>query len=173
MVRVYDDILSPDICENLIGLFEDNPDQQEYINDDNKPCFTQLNLNQHHMGMVKRLMPNVRFCYEKYKKDTSSFFLPRFSVLEEFRIKRYLPNGEERFDEHVDVVTYETAKRALSFLFYLNVNDGKTAFTHHELSISPICGRVVVFPPTWEYPHAGIAPTDNTKYIMSAYLHYG
>tara|TARA_B100001964_G_scaffold195696_1_gene219888 strand:- start:736 stop:1263 length:528 start_codon:yes stop_codon:yes gene_type:complete len=173
MVGVYDDILSPDTCENLIRLFEDNSDQQEYINHDHKPCFTQINLNQHHMGMVKSLMPNVRFCYEKYKKDTSSFFLPRFSVLEEFRVKRYLPNGEERFDEHVDVATHASAIRALAFLFYLNENDGKTVFTHHELSISPICGRVVVFSPTWEYPHAGIAPTDNTKYIMSTYLHYG
>jgi len=173
MVGVYDDILSPDTCENLIRLFEDNSDQQEYINHDHKPCFTQINLNQHHMGMVKSLMPNVRFCYEKYKKDTSSFFLPRFSVLEEFRVKRYLPNGEERFDEHVDVATHASSIRALAFLFYLNENDGKTVFTHHELSISPICGRVVVFSPTWEYPHAGIAPTDNTKYIMSTYLHYG
>ena len=93
--------------------------------------------------------------------------------MEEFRVKRYIPGGEERFDEHVDVATYETAKRALAFLFYLNENDGKTVLTHHELSVFPICGRVVIFPPTWEYPHAGLAPTDKTKYIMSTYLHYG
>ena len=125
------------------------------------------------MDMVKRLMPNARFCYEKYKKATSSFFLPKFSLLEEFRVKRYIPGGEERFDEHVDVATYDTARRCLSFLFYLNNNNGKTVFTRHGLNISPMCGRVVVFPPTWEYPHAGLAPSDNTKYIMSTYLHYG
>ncbi len=173
MVGVYDDILSPDTCENLIRLFEDNSDQQEYINHDHKPCFTQINLNQHHMGMVKSLMPNVRFCYEKYKKDTSSFFLPRFSVLEEFRVKRYLPNGEERFDEHVDVVNHASAIRALAFLFYLNDNDGDTCFVNPPLIIHPRDGRVLVFPPTWEYPHSGISPNNQTKYIMSTYVHYG
>ena len=173
MVRVYDDVLSPEKCKELIDLFEDHPDHQEYINEDHKPCFTQINLNQHHPGVMKSLMPNIRFCYEKYKKDTSSFFLPQFSLLEEFRIKRYVPGGEERFDEHVDVGDYSTARRALAFLVYFNENDGKTVFTHHELNISPIHGRVLVFPPTWEYPHAGLAPTDKTKYIMSTYIHYG
>ena len=99
--------------------------------------------------------------------------MPKLSLLEEFRVKRYKTGGVERFDEHVDVASYDTARRCLAFLFYLNDNDGKTVFTRHGLSISPMCGRVVVFPPTWEYPHAGLAPSTKTKYIMSTYLHYG
>ena len=31
-------------------------------------------------------------------------------------------NGDERFDEHVDVTNYSTARRVVAFIFYLNDN---------------------------------------------------
>ena len=64
--------------------------------------------------------------------------------------------------EHVDVTL---------FLVYLNDNDGLTYFPEQDLTIEPRCGRILVFPPTWEYPHQGLAPTT-TKYILSTYIHY-
>ena len=109
--------------------------------------------------------------YGMYSVEVGKKYLPRLRVLEEFRVKRYRPGGEERFDEHVDVADYKSAKRALAFLFYLNNNDGDTYFPEHDVTISPKCGKVLVFPPTWEYPHAGLPPT-NTKYILSTYIHY-
>ena len=111
--------------------------------------------------------------YYKYKIDTQSKSIPPFKDLEEFRIKRYLTNGNERFDEHVDVTDYDSSVRALSFLFYLNDNDGNTLFPLHDLNIKPVSGRVIVFPPTWEYPHTGLSPKTDSKYIMSTYIHYG
>ena len=63
--------------------------------------------------------------------------------------------------------------RAVAFLFYLNDNDGNTLFPLQDLNIKPVSGRVVVFPPTWEYPHKGLPPKSNSKYIMSTYVHYG
>ena len=99
--------------------------------------------------------------------------IPPFKELEEFRIKRYTTNGIERFDEHVDVTDYNSSLRGVAFLFYLNDNDGNTLFPLHDLNIQPVSGRVIVFPPTWEYPHQGLAPKNNPKYIMSTYIHYG
>ena len=168
MVRVYDNILPNELCKKLIELF-DSSKHQEYINKNHKPCFTQLNLNQYHKDILSILVPYVAEVYNKYKTK----FLPKLSSLEEFRIKRYMPNGNERFDEHVDVVNYATAKRAVAFLFYLNNNNGYTTFNNHNLNIHPECGRVVVFPPTWEYPHSGLPPLDHPKYILSTYIHYG
>ena len=168
MVRVYDNILPNELCEKLVNLF-DSSEHQEYINNNLKPCFTQLNLNQHHMNVVMNLIPYVEKVYNKYKTK----FLPQFSSLEEFRIKRYLTNGDERFDEHVDVTNYSTARRVVAFIFYLNDNNGSTIFSNQDLNIEPECGRVVVFPPTWEYPHSGLPPSDYPKYILSTYIHYG
>ena len=169
MVRVYNNIFSNELCDNLINLFENSVEQHEYFNNNHRPCFTQLNLNQYHMNVVRNLIPYVQQVYSKYKTK----FLPELSSLEEFRIKRYLTNGDERFDEHVDVTNYSTARRVVAFIFYLNDNNGSTIFSNQHLNIEPECGRVVVFPPTWEYPHSGLPPSDNPKYILSTYIHYG
>ena len=79
------------------------------------------------------------------------------------------------FDLHVDASDSATAPRCLAMLFYLNdvEEGGLTVFPFHDLEIKPKKGEVVVFPPTWEYPHLGQAPISNDKYIMSTYLHHG
>ena len=105
--------------------------------------------------------------YNQYRLDIEqSNYLPQFKHLEEFRVKRYLTGGDERFDEHVDVTDTVSSARALAFLVYLNENDGNTLFPSQNLNIEPISGRVIVFPPTWEYPHEGLAPKSNPKYII-------
>ena len=171
MVRVYD-TLPKEFCDVLIDLFENTKEGHERVNRDYKPSFTQLNVNEHHPEVVKILVNYTQKAYGMYASEVKNKFLPRLRSLEEFRIKRYLPGGEERFDEHVDVGDHATAKRALAFLFYLNNNDGDTYFSAEDLYIRPRTGKVVVFPPTWEHPHAGLPPTT-TKYIMSTYIHYG
>ena len=171
MVKVYDNIIEDDVCVELIALFENSSDQQEYINNNHTPCFTQLNINDYHPNCVKNLVRFTRKAYGKYCEDIGNPYIPKLKYLEEFRIKRYRTNREERFDEHIDVTDYSSARRGLAFLFYLNDNDGDTCFG--DVVVHPRVGRVVVFPPTWEYPHYGIAPTVCTKYIMSTYIHYG
>ena len=43
MVKVYDNILSDDWCDKLISIFESSKNQ-EYLNHNHTPCFTQLNI---------------------------------------------------------------------------------------------------------------------------------
>ena len=173
MVKIYDNILPDDVCKSLINFFETNQKNQLFVNEDYCPCFTEFNINNISKKLVNGLVPYTLKVYQNYKKDTKSEYIPPFEELENFRIKRYLTNGNERFDEHVDVTDYDSSMRALSFLFYLNSNDGNTLFPSHNLNIQPVSGRVIVFPPTWEYPHLGLAPKSNPKYIMSTYVHYG
>ena len=173
MVQVYDNIIPVEFCEELISIFENSEDKQEYMNNNYKPCFTQLNLNQHFPNLAKSLVKITQKVYAHYCVDVKNPYIPRLKQLEEFRLKRYLSNTNERFDEHIDVTDYASARRALAFLFYLNDNNGYTDFPFQSLNIIPQTGRALVFPPTWEYPHTGISPTDHSKYILSTYIHYG
>ena len=173
MVKVYDNVIPSKTCKSFIDLFENNENHQEYIDYNGCPCFTQLNLNQLSPNIVRSLIPNLAQVYNQYKNDILSKYIPPLKELEEFRIKRYYNNGNEKFDEHVDVTDSSSSKRAVAFLFYLNDNDGNTLFPLHNLNIQPVSGRVIVFPPTWEYPHTGLAPKIDSKYIMSTYIHYG
>ena len=171
MVKIYDDTIPANLCKELIEIFERSKQDQEYVNSDHCPCFTQLNLNQLSSDIVRLLVPYVQKVYQKYKEDTKSKYIPPFKELEEFRIKRYYNNGNEKFDEHVDVTDFDSSIRAVAFLFYLNDNDGNTLFPSHNLNIEPVSGRVIVFPPTWEYPHLGLPPKKESKYIMLSLIH--
>ena len=173
MVKVYDNIIPDKLCQDLIRVFESNKSEQEYMNEDHCPCFTQLNLNQVSPTIVRTLIPYLTQVYKQYKNDVQSKYIPPLKELEEFRVKRYYNNGNEKFDEHVDVTDSSSSLRAVAFLFYLNDNDGNTLFPLHNLNIQPVSGRVIVFPPTWEYPHTGLPPKNDSKYIMSTYIHYG
>lgn len=178
LICVYDNVLSKDVCNFLIDFFNNNQDKQEKIENDARPNFTQVNLTQHSKISDKvdkihqKLISEVISLKKKYYELVDSRCFPEKHNFEQFRIKKYNTSGSERFDTHVDVQDYSTARRFLSFLFYLNdVDDGgETIFV--DKTILPKCGRVVVFPPLWMYPHKGCAPISNEKYILSAYLHY-
>ena len=173
MIKVFDNVIPDNKCQELIEFFEFNKDNQEYINHNNCPCFTQLNVNQVSTDMVRSLLPNLKKAYNTYKEDIKARFAPNLVTLEEFRIKRYINNGNERFDLHIDANDNINCIRAVAFLFYLNDNDGMTLFPFQGINVKPTKGSVLIFPPTWEYAHSGLPPSDCIKYVMSTYIHYG
>ena len=112
-----------------------------------------------------------------YKKDLPDYveWFPDRFYFEELRVKKYEPGTEDQFGLHVDVQDHATAKRYLAFLVYLNddFKGGETDFPYNNLTVKPKTGTVLVFPPTWQYPHRGLpVKSGNAKYIMSTYLHY-
>ena len=175
MVHNYQ-ILPDDLCDALVELFENDVQHHERVDNQAKPTFTQLNLNEHHAKIVPTLVQYAIDVLDLYKGDVpAAKFLPSAKYFEQFRIKRYETGGDDRFDEHVDIANYASAKRCVAMLFYLNSvpAGGQTTFPFQGKVFRATQGYVTVFPPTWEYPHEGQAPISNTKYIMSTYLHYG
>ncbi len=175
MVHSYR-VLPDTLCDSLVELFEQDVHNHDPVDHYGKPTFTQLNLNEHHAKIVPTLSQYAIDVINLYKEDVpAAKYLPPAKYFEQFRIKRYNTGGEERFDEHVDVANYATAKRCVAMLFYLNSVPvgGQTTFPLQGKVFRATQGYVTVFPPTWEYPHVGQAPISNTKYIMSTYLHYG
>jgi hypothetical protein len=177
-IHIYENALEPDICNFLISLFDQVPDKQERHDNDGKPNFTQFNftenreltpeVNQVHNHIIK----NIFEYRDKYYEFVDNRVFPEEHSLEQFRIKKYEPDGVDQFDTHVDVVDYGTARRFLSFMWYLNdvESGGQTIFK--DIQIQPKQGTLIMFPPLWMFPHKGEPPISGPKYIMSAYLHY-
>ena len=99
MVKVYDNIIPDDVCQKLIGIFETNVQHQHFINENNCPCFTQVNLNQVSSDNVRLLIPFLADVYQRYRKDTKNFYSPPLKELEEFRIKRLTNSIRTRYDQ--------------------------------------------------------------------------
>jgi hypothetical protein len=178
LIRVYDNALDNKICTLLIQKFEELKGDQERVEQQRKPDFTQLNLTQ-----ISNKTPELNYLHQfliksaleykkKYYSHIGDWKFPTKNGFEEFRVKRYLNNGNDVFERHIDVNDYASARRYLSFLWYLNdVKDGgETVFDN--LTIKPETGKLIIFPPMWMFPHSGECPVSNTKYIVSTYLHY-
>jgi hypothetical protein len=178
LIHVYENVLNPKTCDFLISTFEQVTDLHEDVRHDGKINFTQFNLTQNsgfneELNKVHdRIIRKVRKYRDIYYTFVDSRVFPKEHAFEQFRVKRYNTGGEDRFDTHVDVLDYSSARRFLSFLFYLNdvEEGGKTVF--NDLQITPKKGTLLMFPPLWMYPHYGEPPISNSKYIMSTYLHY-
>lgn len=178
LIQIYDNSVEEYVCDYLIDFFEKSVDLQVKVENDKKPNFTELNLTENskdneeitniHNYFIQKTFEYRNIYYEFVDKRC----FPEKHNFEQFRIKRYVPNSNELFDTHVDVADYESARRFLSFFWYLNdVRDGgETEFV--DLTIEPRKGRLVVFPPLWVFPHKGNEPISNPKYIISTYLHY-
>jgi hypothetical protein len=99
--------------------------------------------------------------------------LPAQAAFEHLRIKRYLPNGQDFFGPHVDVVNQLSARRFITAFIYLNEPEGgETVFSNLGLSIAPETGKLLMFPPLWLFPHEGRPPRAIPKYILHTYLCY-
>ena len=174
-IKVYNGVLDEKTCELLIHLF-DISEHKKIINNNGTPNFTQLNINTYHSEYVKRLSYITKEVLDLYKNELPDYtrWYPERLFLEEFRLKKYCSGNHDRFDLHVDVDHYDSAKRYLAFLYYLNddFTGGETDFPYHSKKIIPKTGSVMIFPPMWMYPHAGLGIQEGSKYIMSTYCHY-
>ena len=167
---------APDNCHDLISTFNENKDQ--HVHRLNRvQAFKELNYNrvapEHTLNCLARKIKTLVNIYKDHNPHGGRFFPDRYGV-EEFRIKCY-NEGEDCFSQHVDIGDLSSSKRFLAFLFYLNddFDGGNTVFKLPEkIAIKPVQGDVLMFPPTWQYPHEGKPVINGTKYIMSTYLNY-
>jgi len=177
-IQVYDNVFDSNICNFLIAVFEQFQDKHEIIDNKDKQTFTQFNLTENReiaqeVNQVHNILIQKTFEYkEKYYEFVDGRVFPQEHAFEQFRIKKYKNDGTDYFDTHVDVIDHATARRFLSFFWYLNdVNEGgETVFK--DFSIKPKQGSLLVFPPLWMFPHKANPPVSNPKYLLHTYLHY-
>jgi|TARA_B110000503_G_C7136885_1_gene409203 hypothetical protein len=176
-IRTYENVVSPEYCKQLIAMFEESTEHHEEVVLEGHRSFTQVTLQNHPewAPFCVNLQETFYSLIDKYMSDcaiTEKMF-PQQMAFEQFRMKRYLPNGVDEFDDHVDVGNIDTARRFLVFFLYLNDNEGgNTEFPQFRINIKPACGKMLMFPPMWTHLHAGRKPIDEPKYIIGSYLHY-
>jgi len=176
-IKVYDDVISKDICNELIQKFEVSTDQQTRTELDNHRYFTEININQHKdwEGFTQGLYAQLKPYIERYKSDCKIQFnqWPDKFGFEQIRFKKYNADGKDEFRSHVDVGDYASARRFLVFFLYLDDNEqGHTGFDEYDMKVQPKAGRLLMFPPLWTYLHTAYKPVNKPKYIIGSYLHY-
>lgn len=182
-VVYFDNALPGEICKEIINKFESNVDQQVDTILDNHRSFKEINVTRSggwkdvQEGLLNIFQHALKVYKQQFKIDEKSW--PQKYGYEELRMKRYLPNDKDEFQFHTDVIDYASARRFLVYFWYLNTVEvgGETVFQDNRnskplLEVNPVEGRLLMFPPLWTHPHAGLKPVSGPKYIIGGYLHY-
>jgi hypothetical protein len=180
-IRVYERVLEPEFCRRIIGLFESlTQHQSERVRRHPGPGgeigWRWLQMYTEGIAEFEPVEARLReiACRhaERYAKDVGLSLFP--FGFEEFKIKRYSASGSECFPPHVDLTHTGTMHRMLAVLWYLNdvASGGETYFGPLGLRVAPRAGSMLMFPPTWMYPHAGMPPRSGPKYIIGTYFKY-
>jgi prolyl 4-hydroxylase len=171
-VMLFNGVLPPPHCESLIQRFESSEDL-ETCQVDAGYSFCQLDVTQNWPDQNQVLLPVFLSYFNRYQLALNARFWPARFCFEHLRMKRYLPGGRDLFPPHVDVLTQIAARRFMTAIIYLNApSGGETVFPDLGLSIAPEPGKLLAFPPLWLFPHAGLAPKSEPKYILHTYLCY-
>lgn len=184
-VRVYDNAFSPAFCNFLIEEYEKKKDKfktyrlSEHEWEFDYRSFEEVNICEEEIfkPYLTQYYDRIKDVYNQYVKDVNSIYLPKDAALEAARLKKYENNDVDQFGWHTDVNDAISSKRFLVMFAYLNdvAEGGETEFeskSEEGFTVTPKCGRIVVFPPMWMFPHKGKKPISNPKYILSTYLHY-
>jgi len=186
-IRVVDGVLDPEFCSHLIEQFErgakyhkETPGKLIELDcynarhnpkawiPGNKTIWRGYDWTEDTDRVMSLLKPHM----DSYRARWDTYgCLPNAYSAEGIRIKCYRP-GQHEFKLHIDQGTRESSSRFMAVLVYLNDNQAGTEFPLENYTVAARTGRIVIFSPSWQFPHRGLMPLESTKYIMSTYLHF-
>lgn len=180
MICVVDDALDATTCDEIIRLFEQDPEQQFQRGRQNTwiEYLITRNPRPEWRDIERQLVDNMLQHLRGYAARPAADMLARKAsrAFEHLKIKKYATGQADphHFPLHVDAFDHKTSVRILAFVWYLNdvEQGGETVFPVLGRSIRPRAGRLVMMPPMWMYAHSGEPPISGAKYIVTSYLNF-
>ncbi|MEM7250142.1 MAG: 2OG-Fe(II) oxygenase [Pseudomonadota bacterium] len=179
-IRVYDDVLEPSFCNDVIQRFEASDgkfrgqvhgERGRELNEKKKRTLELVISDQPEWSDVEHTLKQKYVeCVNQYAQEFPHVGgLPGQLISEAFRIKKYAVG--DFFDWHMDCVG-NGFFRILAIQFYFNdvASGGATEFQFQQAKVASAQGRVVLFPTLWTYLHRGASVQSNPKYVCTNYV---
>jgi len=125
---------------------------------------------------IKKYINNIFTSLNIDKKENNTkyyVFSQKFLTHEKFMIQKYNKN-EGRYTYHDDFkVDWNKEKyRVITYIWYLNnVENGGETEIWDDFKIKPETGKLLLFPSSWTFPHRGVMPISDNKYIITGWLY--
>jgi len=177
-IYVAKSALDTDVCKNIINRFEaaeaeqyqGRVGQMESENTEIKKSTDLVISGKPHWKDIDRALFSSLAVGIRFMRNNYPFFNGRFKDYG-YAIQRTSPG--EYFHWHVDSGSHSFSDRQLVAIWYLNDvpgPGGETEFKHHNIKITPECGKLVLFPPFWTHEHRGVTLEQGVKYIATTWV---
>tara|TARA_B100001248_G_C27168373_1_gene356790 strand:+ start:72 stop:668 length:597 start_codon:yes stop_codon:yes gene_type:complete len=178
-ISIYDNALSNDECNQMIGEFEISRHLQEqgvtapsYKPNIECKISTDVSHNLDDGTTTSDILRKKLYIYcKKYCEEYPDInnHLEAWTACNGYNVQKYNP-GEGYFSRHCEVNCIQNAPRVLVWMFYLNnVPDGGTEFPTYDIRTDAIEGRLVLWPSYWTHIHNGQVSHTTTKYIATGW----
>jgi hypothetical protein len=189
LIKVYDNVLSPQLCADIIHKFENEANkypgvtagghQPEIKNSTDFSLKLNPTTSAEWQMIDTALYTALNTTLKRYVEDILAYN-EHYSWIETvsdtgFLFQKY-DKGYGYYHFHDDFNTMidlgRVHYRRLTYLFYLNdvVEGGETQIWSHY-KVQPRAGRILLFPASWTYPHRGCVPLSDNKYIATGWLY--
>ena len=176
----YENVLDKEFCDYIITNFLEEKKKCDGVTSgginkevkNTKDFHLKHNNNEIWMQIDKKLYESLNECLAQYRNKYECFRIYEKMDDTGFQIQQYIKN-EGFYIYHHDFVANRKKYRLLTFLFYLNdvEEGGETEFFYGRYKVKPKAGKCVLFPASWTFPHCGIMPISNDKFIITGWLH--
>lgn len=167
------------LCEEMVTLFENSPDQQ-YEGRIGQGQLTEQSIKK---STDLRISGNKSWGkYDKILFQSLSKALNHFSAeFPFFAVNKFKDMGYnmqrtrvgEYYHWHIDSGPGEFSQRQLVAIWYLNDVDGpggETEFALQDVKIKPETGKMVLFAPFWTHIHRNVTLEKGVKYIATTWV---
>jgi len=185
----FEDALSKEFCSELIDYFENKaPDKhkgQSVIKGKDgqkdvicKDSTSKVSIDCHIVpkrSEKEKYFDDVMFqaCYDGLQKlEKYVYQWPHLELsYTGFQVQKSEVN-KGKFEPHCDHNREIFTERQVAVIFYLNDVEeaGTTDFLNFNEKVKPEAGKMVFFPTSWPWLHAGVVPKSNDKYIVTTFF---
>lgn len=167
------------LCDDIVNRFEANIDDQYQGRvgsemGENKTLKKTTDLvvtgKDHWQDVQNNLFRSLAMSLQDYSQ-----LYPYFSDLKRFKdcgynLQRYQQG--DFYHWHVDADNNALANRQLVAIWYLNdvTQGGETDFYHQQISVKPVKGKLLLFPPFWTHQHRAAVIEEGVKYIATTWI---
>ncbi len=191
-IAYKDGVLSDFLCDSIIDFMEKEDNKNllrvgmtaSGVESDHKVC-TDGTISAFHPAVLEHQAPTLEILssqifssfsplVEEYcnNYEHMQFWTTRLDT--GYQYQHYIKN-QGLYKVHVDGSSFDKpgySERVLAIIMYLNTVEegGGTEFPLHDLTIGAVKGRVAIFPTNFNYPHSGLKPISNDKFIISSFM---
>jgi len=186
-IYTYDGSLSPELCKDIINLFEQgqhyrgetiggfSPNVKNTWDLDIMHCDNKWDkIKNFLVSELTKHLTKYKTHISMYTSTNISEIVPAFNkcFIDSLNIQKYEKNKGLYITHVDDYIDYNNkTNRMIVFMWYLNdLHEGGETEFNGTLKVKPEAGKLVLFPSTWTYPHTAIKPLSSDKYIITGWF---
>jgi len=188
-IRIYPNILSKEVCTDIINFFDSVADKEEYSKHvvSGSAQFSNISLRKDKSIFLNQdifqkkelcvfIFEKIGECLKEYTKEFVTLQKEQLSGRYMIKVQRSQPGDGFNVWHHENGTSPDpdTVRRELAWMLYLNdmpEGEAETEFLYQRKRINPVGGSLVLWPAGFTHTHRGNTVFTKTKYILTGWVY--